>query len=634
MYYLLIYSFLRNISVIYPLGEALKIFVMSDRDLKLLIRIIRFMQQHPQAYVSQDVGADDIDERLSALLNAEISEENIHQSIPTTAQDFENNIPPDTTPLKGVKGVDNEVFEQLTEENDALKEQVSSMSEMMELTLRHVDSTFDERLDKERKLLKEVEENLQENLFAQEEMMAMTIKYIDANSHNQFDGERKAFKEIEENLQEHLSAQEGMMAITIKHFQEEYAGKLDRERKDLKEIEEGLQEEIAVTRDMMEMTIKYMLQHYRSEEEVDEIIKEYKTIEESLQEQIISQQEMMAMTIKHLEHGQTKDEVSEPPTQQPIASEAQADQPIATESEDLVQVQNNKEQTEVDLSPEKESVDSIKHHIQEEKPVIKPEESKVTATADNEAVSFTHIENDKHTLDVAHKVFKEYIDLPAKLNTNFKTHFLAEYMHKGNSRAYLYVRSMRNTTFIILVDSLLEGVSSIVFNSLSSMLLHHLIVERRIENTADLIQEFIKGTTSVYESIGETAKDTNVSILSISKSAFEIEFASTGNVLFYAQQDKYRILNSGKNTNKKMNDPAFQVSRVNGKKGAVIYMCSQAVDTTYVKAGGGNFMSLQEMLINTYQLEFTEQKDNLSGYMQELQPENQADNTLIFGLNL
>ena len=593
---------------------------MSDRDLKLLIRIIKFMQQHPSAN-SQPIGLDDIDERLSALLNAEISEENIEQK--HRVENVEKTIQAEESPIKSSSGMGNEVFDQLTEENEALKEQVTSMSEMMELTLKHVDQEFDIRLDKERKLFKEIEENLQEQITSQQEVMEMTFKHIEESADEKFDQERKAFKEIEETLQEQINAQQGMMEMTLRNIDLSFEEELDKERKAFKEIEEGLQEEIAAQQELMEMTIKHMLQTYRSEAEVDAIIKEYKQIEENLQEEILSQQEMMEMTIKYLQ----QELQSVPSNTQSLSTEVQATNEETAKTEETI--------TTEDKPDEAHTVAEQKIEVAESKATTEEASQATVETAPEVQVPEEEaLQQDDQALEVAHKVFKEYMDLPSKLDANFKGHFLAEYMHQGKSRAYLYVRPLRSYTVIVVVDSLLKGVSSIVFNSLSSMLLHHLIVERRIEDTAELVAEFTKESASIYNSIGEDARDTKVSVLNIKNKTLEIEFSSTDFELFYAQKDKYRLLQSGKNSERKMNEQAYKVSKINGRKGAVIYMVSQAMDTDYEKPGGGNFMSLQEMLINTYQLDFTGQKDNLSGYMQELQPENQVDNTLIFGLNL
>ncbi len=607
---------------------------MSDRDLKLLIRIIKFMQQHPQASNSQHAELDDIDERLSALLNAEISEENIEQK--HRVQNVEKTIQAEEAPVKSSSNVDNEVFDQLTEENEALKEQVTSMSEMMEMTLKHVDSQLDDRLDQERKLFKEIEENLQEQIVSQQEVMEMTFKHIEANVDEKFDEERKAFKEIEENLQEQIIAQQGMMEMTLKNIDLAFEEKIDDERKTFKEIEEGLQEEIHSQQEMMEMTIRHLLQTHRSEAEVDEILKEYKAIEENLQEEILSQQEMMEMTIGYLQSELSEKgnaEQNSASTEQTNTDSAEAE--VAQEPNQAPSVEETEQKEEV---AEKQVEEDDTNEIEEQKNTSEVEVTiaKVeNANNDTEAQESNEIsQQDEQSLEVAHKVFKEYMDLPSKLDANFKHHFLAEFMHEGNSRSYLYVRPLRSYTVIVVVDSLLKGVSSIVFNSLSSMLLHHLIVERRIEGTADLVAEFMKGTANIYDSIGEEARDTQVSVLNIRNKTLEIEFSSTEHELFYAQKDKYRLLQSGKNEGRKMNEQAYKVSKINGRKGAVVYMVSQPMDTVYEKPGGGNFMSLQEMLINTYQLDFTEHKDNLSGYMQELQPENQVDNTLIFGLNL
>ncbi|MEM1137931.1 MAG: hypothetical protein AAGI07_19000, partial [Bacteroidota bacterium] len=195
-------------------------------------------------------------------------------------------------------------------------------------------------------------------------------------------------------------------------------------------------------------------------------------------------------------------------------------------------------------------------------------------------------------------------------------------------------RTSRNKNFIVLVDSLIDGTPGVVFNTLSSMLLHHLIVERRIEDAAELIQHFLKGAGTIYESIGQEVRAPTVCVLGMQNSSLELEYTSTGPELFYVQQEKHKIISGGKAENAKVNESVSKVSKLKGKIGASIYLVSHDIDTNYKEEQGGNTTSLKEILMKTYSLDFMRQQEKVMEFFRGLVPEKPLDNTLIFGLNL
>jgi hypothetical protein len=648
---------------------------MSDRDLILLIKIIRHLLEEPANAGRHDSFRDSLSNWLNgkgpipqdASFNRPFTYDAPQAEVSTTSswpehdqllarknqfiddilslQDQLNDMKKTLGQLNrnGNGGTSEAEFDRVLKEyktiEENLQEQILCMEEMFRMTLNHQVELTEKRVDQVKKEHKEIEEALQEHILANEDMFKLAFQHVDEMIAQKADQIRKEHKQIEEDLQEYIGALEAMMQMSLKHANELVDARVDQARKEHKEVEEMLQEQISSMEEMMKLVLRQAAEDVeiavdkarkeskeieetlqeqfeeRLEVAVDKALKEAKAIEETLQEQF--QEELAHRVDLALKQGKA---IEEQLQEQLIVRSQQYHQELQT-----LQAQLAESRQEVVLLTEKlsqlELVPLIKQEKLHQKAQLAPVEEMAAEMVVNpqeagragavKVVKKNYIPEeapgeDDETIRVARQVFHQYLGQAERLKPFFHEAYAAG--HHDANPSFFFFREVRGKMYLALVDSGLTGVPSVVFNSIASMTLHHLFTEKRVEEARQVLQEFLKGSQAIYESIGVKAQGKLVASVAIfNKEALEVDFAANQASMAYGVQAPLRTVASQQGT--------LFTAKLNARKNTRFYLASGS----FLSAEG---RGLQKNIEELQSLDFTKQSISLSQYIAQSGVEN------------
>jgi hypothetical protein len=674
---------------------------MSDRDLILLIKIIRHLLEEPANAGRHDSFRDSLSNWLNgkgpipqdASFNRPFTYDAPQAEVSTTSswpehdqllarknqfiddilslQDQLNDMKKTLGQLNrnGNGGTSEAEFDRVLKEyktiEENLQEQILCMEEMFRMTLNHQVELTEKRVDQVKKEHKEIEEALQEHILANEDMFKLAFQHVDEMIAQKADQIRKEHKQIEEDLQEYIGALEAMMQMSLKHANELVDARVDQARKEHKEVEEMLQEQISSMEEMMKLVLRQAAEDVeiavdkalkeakaieetlqeqfeeRLEVAVDKARKEAKAIEETLQEQFEERLEVAvdkarkeAKAIEETLQEQFQEELAhrvDLALKQGKAIEEQLQEQLIVRSQQYhqelqtLQAQLAESRQEVVLLTEKlsqlELVPLIKQEKLHQKAQLAPVEEMAAEMVVNpqeagragavKVVKKNYIPEeapgeDDETIRVARQVFHQYLGQAERLKPFFHEAYAAG--HHDANPSFFFFREVRGKMYLALVDSGLTGVPSVVFNSIASMTLHHLFTEKRVEEARQVLQEFLKGSQAIYESIGVKAQGKLVASVAIfNKEALEVDFAANQASMAYGVQAPLRTVASQQGT--------LFTAKLNARKNTRFYLASGS----FLSAEG---RGLQQNIEELQSLDFTKQSISLSQYIAQSGVEN------------
>jgi len=553
----------------------------------------------------------------------------------------------------GVQGA-NDDWRGIPSEVDILKEQIESLQEMVALIQRNAEEVTAEEVDKALKDAKKIEEQLQEQIMSQEEMIKMIITHADETSAERIDKARKEAKEIEEQLQEQIMSQEEMIKMIVTHADETSAERVDKARKEAKEIEEQLQEQIMSQEEMIKMIVTHADE--TSAERVDKARKEAKEIEEQLQEQISVQQEMFALTcqymseqldeararIAELESGHASQLSAAAENSAPIESAMPTDHESSTEqaTESVVATQASPN-TEVSQQPTFGTVPDTDVAVEAVvAPVAVPVEA-TPAPTETEGQPITETETSvveqEHTaVAAAKKLLQQHLGAAERVAPYFEEAWLVNSVPEQGLNSYFYAKDMRGKLFIITVNGKLQGVSSVVFNSISSIMLYHLVVERRIDNTAEILEDMLSNMPALLESIGEnTATEPLIGVCMLDRQTNQLCYSSKGLELILVNGGRRRTIQGGEVAQKRPASFRHEISEVTLKRDNVLYFTSVPLaEQLHHRQDPKDFMTYADMLTELSGVQMGEQPNKLKQFFRDYQTDEEAANSFVLGVKI